>query len=589
MPSMYLSHHSRYFDHYGEWDKWRTVFGGGQAFIERYLEKFSERESKEVFEKRKRVTPSASFAASSIDEIRDAILNRLHLVKRVGGSDLYTKVVQGKAHGIDYHGNSMTTFMSRSVLPELLVMSRVGIYMDMPRTLPGDRGAAANITPYAYTYPREDILDWKELRDHPGRLAFVSVLDRPVDGPLSGHVVNRRMTLTTDGVLIQYFMPSEEAQPLLKLNSTPRALLNQLEIEHIQSEDIMLEGFKEIPFWVADIDRSLMQPVANHQIALMNLESSDIGFCLHANFPFYIEQFEGMSGHLNNDNTGTGTAAGAAGPGRRRIEVGGNIGRQYSTDKPPAFINPSPDPMRVSMEKQDRLKNDIRRLLHQQVTALNPKKQQSADSAEFGERPLEAGLSFIGHAMQTGENALARFWTLYRTDDKEATITYPSVWTLETDQSRHEKAEALTKLRITIPSPTFQKAVSQQIALTLLTGCVTQDEMDKIYEEIQNAPGVTADPETIALILEKGVIDLGNAAILLGVPKDAPGKAILEHEARLERIAKASQSNSPDTETDPNAAGQSRERERETATTGDAKARQRGRGKRNRTHKPQEA
>ena len=586
-----LAYHSRYFDHFEEWQKWRTVYAGGQQFIEDYLEKFSTRESEEVFNKRKRLSPSASFASSSIDELRDAILNRLHLVKRVGGSDAYTSAVQGHGNGIDRHGNSMTTFMSRSVLPELLIMSRVGVYMDMPRTLPEDRAAQASITPYVYTYPREDILDWQELRDHPGRLSFVSLLDRPVSGPFANIIVNRVMTLTDEGVLVQFFQPDVDAQAILKLAdvSAAKRFAGSLKVEHLHQFDVLLEGFTEIPFWLVDIDKSMMQPVANHQIALLNLESSDIGYCLHANFPFYIEQSQGFSGHLNKDNDGTGTAASAASNGRREISVGANIGRSYSGQKAPEFIHPSSEPMRVSMEKQEQLKRDIRNLLHQQVTGMNPNKQQSADSKEFGERPLEAGLSYIGHAMQIGENALARFWTFYKTNDSQAVVTYPSVWTLETDSSRHEKAQALNTLRITVPSPTFQKAVSREIALTLLTGCVTQEEMDKIFAEIQAAPGVTADPDTIALMLEKSVLDKGNAAVLLGIPQDAPAKADAEHFERVKRIAQASQTANPDTDPNPDGAAKLREGERDPSTTTDGKPRQRGKGRQGRSRRSQEA
>lgn len=591
MATQSLAFHSRYFDHFEEWQKWRTVYAGGQQFIEDYLEKFSARESDGVFNKRKRLSPAASFASSSIDELRDAILNRLHLVRRIGGSEAYNAAIAGQGNGIDYHGNSMTTFMARSVLSELLIMSRVGVYMDMPQTLPEDRTAQANVTPYVYTYRREDILDWQELRDHPGRLAYVSLLDRPVTGPFTNVILNREMTLTDEGVLVKFYKPDADSQAILKLSKgeATSQFADKLKVEHLQEYDVLLEGFTEIPFWLVDIDKSMMKPVANHQIALLNLESSDIGYCLHANFPFYIEQQEGFSGHLNNDNDGTGTAAGAVSNGRREITVGANIGRSYTGKHAPEFIHPSSEPMRVSMEKQAQLKIDIRNLLHQQVTGLNPNKQQSADSKEFGERPLEAGLSYIGHAMQIGETALARFWTFYKTADSEAIVTYPSVWTLETDATRHDKANALNTLRVTVPSPTFQKAVSREIAKTLLTGCITQEEMDKIYGEIQNAPGVTADPDTIALMLEKSVLDKGNAAKLLGIPEKAPAIADEEHFERVKRIAEATQSASPATDVNSDGASKLREGERDPSTSVDGKPKQRGRGRQGRSRRAQEA
>jgi len=420
-------------------------------------------------------------------------------------------------------------------------------------------------------------------------LQYVSVLDRPVQGPLAGKVINRQMTLLTDGVLVEFFEPTAEASALFKLGlgnirteASADAVAQMPAMQAIDNQTVFLDGLREIPFWVADIGRSLMRPVANHQIALMNLESSDIGYCLMANFPFYVEQ-GGKYGadHLNGPGSPDGTAAGGVAR-KREIEVGGNTGRQYSGDKQPDFINPSPEPMRVSMEKQANLKSDIRRLLHQQVAGLNPNSQQSADSAEFQERPLEAGLSHIGHVLQVLENALARFWSNYRTRDDRAAVTYPSVWSLETDQDRHSKADDLTKLRVTIPSATFQKAVSKQIADTLLAGKVTQAEMDAIHTEIDTAPGVTADPETTALLIEKNVLDLESAAILVGLPADSPKKAEDDHARRLSRIALAQ---GQDNAEHPDTAGDQRETERDPSDKGDGKPRQRQRQQRGRTQR----
>jgi hypothetical protein len=35
-----------------------------------------------------------------------------------------------------------------------------------------------------------------------------------------------------------------------------------------------------------------MEDIADYQIALMNLESSDINYMLKSNFPFYVEQYD---------------------------------------------------------------------------------------------------------------------------------------------------------------------------------------------------------------------------------------------------------------------------------------------------------
>ena len=45
-----------------------------------------------------------------------------------------------------------------------------------------------------------------------------------------------------------------------------------------------------IPFVLLDIGDSMIKDVVNHQIALLNLVSSDVNYALKSNFPFYIEQ-----------------------------------------------------------------------------------------------------------------------------------------------------------------------------------------------------------------------------------------------------------------------------------------------------------
>lgn len=594
MAAFGLSFHNVYFDDFADWPKWRDCYEGGQTFVDQYLEQYSSREDEEVFKKRKRLTPSASFAASAVEDIRNAVMNRLHLVKRVNGSKQYDAAVRGEGSGVDLHGNSMQTFLAKKVLPELLIMGRVGVYLDMPAKQPQRLSEQDNVIPYAYTYPREDIIDWVYLRDDPSRLAYVSVLDRPVSGPLNGHVINRRMTVVADGVLVEFYeFDGENADAPLKARGATVEILASLKLKENPTRKVLLRGAKEIPFTLVDIERSLMKPVANHQIALMNLESSDIGYCLGANFPFFVEQISVYGAHLQpNTGNADGTAAGAVAKGGKQVNVGGNIGRGYSGDKQPAFIHPSSEPLKASMDKQQQLKNDIKNLLHQQIATLNPKKQQSAESAEYGERPMEAGLSFIGHTLQVLESNLGRFWKFYRTTDPIPQITYPSVWTLESDKSRYEKADALTKLRVTIPSKTFQREVSKTIAETLLTGRVTQDQIDAIMKEIDDAPGVTADPEVLGLLVEKGVLDLEAAAVLIGLDKDAPAKAAKDHEERLKRIADNTIKNDPTTGAAPGqTASESRASERDKSLTNGEKATtgQRGRGRRGRVKRSSEA
>ena len=73
------------------------------------------------------------------------------------------------------------------------------------------------------------------------------------------------------------------------------------------------------------------------------------------------------------------------------IKVGATHGRTYDKGmNPPAFINPSAEPLRASLELQDRLKRDIRELVNLAVSSLAVR--ASAESKAMDNQGLEAGL-----------------------------------------------------------------------------------------------------------------------------------------------------------------------------------------------------
>ena len=55
-------------------------------------------------------------------------------------------------------------------------------------------------------------------------------------------------------------------------------------------EGVIHLELERIPFTMMDIKGSLLKDVYKHQVALLNLGSSDVSYALKANYPFYIEQ-----------------------------------------------------------------------------------------------------------------------------------------------------------------------------------------------------------------------------------------------------------------------------------------------------------
>ena len=103
----------------------------------------------------------AKFAGAAINDIRNAIYQRMRDITRKGGSKAYQYAVNGNNLGVDRRGSTMNAFIGVKVLTKLLVMGRVGVFVDAPpipqaATLADSTG----VTPYLYKYDIEDILSW---------------------------------------------------------------------------------------------------------------------------------------------------------------------------------------------------------------------------------------------------------------------------------------------------------------------------------------------------------------------------------------------------------------------------------------------
>lgn len=524
-----------------EWTKWRAVYDGGPNFVDNYLEKFSSRESKSDFEARKRITPTPNFAKAAVNDVRNAIYQRLVDVQRRDGSKSYQDAVLGKDFGIDLQGSSMNAFIGTELLIELLVMSRVGVFVDMPRIEGATLRDMVGVRPYLYKYRAEDILAWREKPGRPDE--YVSVLLRDYvevcygDTQLPSGIKERFRHIYLNGegkCQVDFY---EELPPEYEDGST-------MPIRRDKLVETILVDIDFIPFVMVDISDSLLSDVANHQIALLNLESSDINYSLKSNFPFYVEQIDPKiwSNHIPapGAQNADGTAAAAAQKNNKEVEVGSIHGRTYSKDlNAPTFINPSSEPLKASMEKQQRLKDDIRTLVNLNLSNIGTK-LASAESKQMDERGLESGLSSIGLVLEHCERRIEFYWRkLERSDSKIGSIKYPEKWSLKTDADRREDAKHMRELRSTIPSATFQKSVSKEIVRSMLGPKISNADLDKILKEIDTAKSYTAEPETIFEAIDRGAIDLELAAELMGWPIETVKKAADQHAERAMRIAEA--------------------------------------------------
>jgi len=599
-PRLIDTRHPLYMKDQGQWDLWRMTYDGGQNYLNRFLQQFTKRESPEDFQQRKLVSPTPTFAKAALHDIRNAIFQRMRDIVRRGGSDNYMKAVEGQSGGVDRRGASMSSFIGINLLTELLVMGKVGVYVDMP-ALHGDSLAeVGDARPYLYMYRAEDILSWScTMPESPNQFQALLLRDHGVCYTSSqshlgislpnGTFERYRMIWvdeTTGKVNIQFY--NSHAKPI-----------NSAGVEQ-PTEAPIETGLDRIPFTLLDIGDSLLKDVSKHQAALLNLQSSDVSYALLANFPFYVEQrdLRGAGDHLKGPKSADGTSTTGGQPGSDEdIKVGVTQGRAYDLKaEPPGFIHPSSEPLKASMALQEKLEDDIRKLVNLAV-ANKTGKRASAESKIMDNQGLEAGLSFIGLVLEAGERQVAEHWAAYEqrvvSQREIATVKYPDRYSLKSDKDRINESEKLVALMSTVPGRTVKKEMAKLVASKLLGGSSSVEIMATIMDEIDAADYTTSDHQIIIAARDAGLCGEQVASVALGFNEDEYKQAKEDHLERILRIAQAQTAGAgagteenagsrglPDMSGDPaEDARQEKAESRDTTLSDDTKSKTRGTGK----------
>lgn len=587
------SRHPSYLSGFLDWEKWRLTFEGGDAFRDKYLEKFSTREDPNDFLTRKRLTPIPAFAKSAINKIRNSIFQRLRDISRSGGSEKYRQAISGKNGGVDRHGSSMNAFLGTKVLSDLLVTGRVGIYVDSPVIAGDTLAASSRAMPYLYSYAIEDILSWSCPKpDAPSEFHSVLLQDTCLD-------FDHRTRLPTQTFQRYRMLWIDENTGLVNLQFYDMHG-NEINREGMPSEGPYELSLTRIPFVMLDLGDSLIKDVCQHQIALLNLASRDTWYALQANFAFLVEQrdLRAAGGHLKQTANADGTATtGGQAASDRDINIGVSHGRAYDKNvNPPAFISPPDEPLRASMDLQDRYEAQIYKLVNLAVETLASR--ASAESKSMDNQGLEAGLSFIGLVLENGESKIADHWAAYedRTESRRQmpTIKYPDRYSLKTDGDRIDEATKLSKLIFTVPGRKAKREIAVQIVETLLGGRIDVSRIEEIVKDIMSAKYLTSNPETIIAAVEAGLCGEQTGSTALGFEDEEYLTARKDHAARVERIKEAQASGKDngdpaargvnDLSADPaNAGSDEKDASRDRTLQDTNRRRVRGKGARNRT------
>lgn len=519
--SISTSTHPDYSAMYDYWVKYQYTYDGGYPFIDRYLEKFSIRESDNDFAIRKAIAYCPAHAKAAVVEIKNAIFQRLVDIRRLNGDPTYTSACAGINGGVDRSGNTMTSFVGNAILSRLLPIGKVGVYIDRPR-LPPNASKADEVrsNPYLYVYDAVDIRNWHY--DSSNNLTAV-LLHRYEPGIDD-------LGLTTTLV---------ESYRLLTLESSGVRVRDY--VDNVITNEVIL-NLPRIPFVIFQLPFSLLTDAADYQIALLNLASSDLNYAFKANYPFYVEQYDPGLDFANNlrpmnqDPVAQGTASETT-ASNSELRTGSLHGRRYPRGlERPGFINPSSEPLDASMKKQEQLIKEIRQMVNLTVESLDPNRS-SAESKSMDDRGLEAGLSYIGLELEHGERKIAEIWANYVGNNESVVITYPTKYSLKSDADRQEESRRLKELLPTVPSLTFQREVAKRIAYNLVGYVSPIDVVATINKEIDSSPIVAVDPETIRSDLEAGLVSTNTASRARQYPEGEVEQAKIDHADRLARIA----------------------------------------------------
>lgn len=522
-----------------DWKKYRSIWKGGSTFIDEYLIRYSNREAQADFDIRKKVTYAPGHARSAILETKNSIYERFIDISRSGGSAKYQDWIKGLNGGVDGAGCDMDKFIGTVCLPELLVTKRVGVYVDAPQSDAITKADEGNFKPYAYIYRAEDIRTWARKGDS-DQLSAVLLRDTVYTYNELGLVAGTELQFR----LLTQAIDSETGKDIVVVR-----IFDSKGDEDTEALTVLL--LSEIPFDFVDIDHSILNDVADHQIALLNLASSDLNYCLKANFPFYTEEFDPktelgtfVTGGDDFSDTKPGTAANARESTLKTANVGVMNGRRYpkGTDRP-GFISPSSEPLIASMKKQEEIRTEIRQLVLLSVSTLNPE----TPTNERDDQGLEAGLSFIGLTMQALERRIARFFALYENQDNPniPTIKYPTDYKIRSEKSRREEADQLLSIMPKIPSTTYQKEVAIRVAGLTIGHWITDETGKKIDSEIKAAKIIVTDPKTLLEDLEKGLVSEETASLARLYPKGEVVKARIDHALRIARVLAAQTTANP--------------------------------------------
>ena len=538
--------HPEYSESISDWVKWRLCYNGGEEFKDQYLFKYSKREEDDDFASRKLLTYVPGHARAVINIIRNAIAAKLPEVKREG-NDTYLDMM---LTNVDLHQSSMNSFVALEIVPLLLVQGKNYVVIDAPLARPGATLAEDSSRPFLFTIGAEDVLSWNR-DDNTGDLtAILMRLHQEQVDKTTGLITSigecfRFMQWIPEGKTARVIQPDGSMME----QGGPGVFVRTCNKSGEDMEPPRMLRISKIPVVEFRLVDSIMGEIADHQIALLNLTSTDMDQLWRGNFPLYTQQR--TAGQRTIQPRGQKAKGTTGNPDRndskdneKRQRQGVAKGVIYE-DERPGWIAPGVDNLRVSMEKQQLIAQEIRVLVDLALTNISVKAMEQSGKSKLADRVgQEAGLIHIGNVLETGEKDIAISIHEFLGDTTTtSTVIYPATYSIKTQEERLAEAEELKKSRNSTRSPLYQKEIDKRIAEVILKPLVTAETLTTIQAEIDDQPWFDDDTDRARIIQGdnlQGLIDTKDASALRGYPEGSAEKATAERVARAAAITAAS-------------------------------------------------
>ena len=466
-------------------------------------------ETDDEWKNRKLNTPIPAVAKEAIKDVQRAITQRLVDVTRNGGSPHYQASVDGEGSGIDRQGLTMNMFIGQNVLQDLLVMGRVGVYVDniAPK---GPTLADGPSRPYAYSYPVEDILNWQTVRpEEEGTFSMVLLRDRQLDFaqafgisfPSKFTERLRLIWLGEDGFVRYRFMDNKLKPVMVELDN-PQLVM--------EDDGAIRTQLREIPFVMPTIQSSLLTDVASYQRALMNIASNESMLAINMNSPFLSIQKDARADAQEWKKPSVNAEPGGQRAQRQSEKAGirsGWVRGRYRgiEEEIPQWVTIPSESLTITSDFRGKLADEIRQLVNVAVQNQTGTRSESRETREISAQGLESGLFFIASKLLHVEQQVAKYFAMYEGTEKPAVVTYPKRFNLKTQAERIKDAKDFKEVIDSLPTQEAKKEGVKKIILDLYTGVISSETMNKLMRAVDRHPYIGGSDD-IFLLLENGII-----------------------------------------------------------------------------------